>query len=125
MKVEENTDRVEEFTREVAAMGIRTPEAERERWALIGGVVAMVLGLLMIIGGWWGASGTTVVVEAVSYLISGGVLGLGLIVIGAALFVRYSSTRYLRYWLIRMIYEEQANTDRVVEAVRSGRSEST
>jgi hypothetical protein len=119
MTVEENNDRVEEFTREIAAMGIRTPEAERERWALIGGVVAMVLGLLMIIGGWWGASGTTVIVEAVSYLISGGVLGLGLIVIGAALFVRYSSTRYLRYWLIRMIYEDQANADRVVEAVRS------
>lgn len=120
--MEENTDRVEEFTREIAAMGIRTPEAERERWALIGGVAAMVLGLLMIVGGWWGASGTTVVVEAVSYLISGGVLGLGLIVIGAALFVRYSSTRYLRYWLIRMIYEEQANADRVVEAVRAART---
>ena len=117
--MEDNADRVEEFTREIAAMGIRTPEAERERWALIGGVAAMVLGLLLIAGGWWGASGTTVVVEAVSYLISGGVLGLGLIVIGAALFVRYSSTRYLRYWLIRMIYEEQANADRVVEAVKA------
>lgn len=117
--MEDNPDRVDEFTREIAAMGIRTPEAERERWALIGGVVAMVLGLVMIVGGWWGASGTTVVVEAVSYLISGGILGLGFIVIGAALFVRYSSTRYLRYWLIRLIYEEQANTDRLVEALKA------
>jgi hypothetical protein len=114
--LEQNPDRVEEFTNEIAAMKIRTPEAEQERWALIGGVVAMVAGLALIVFGWYGASGTTLVVEAVSYMISGGILGLGLIIIGAALFVRYSSSRYLRYWLIRMIYEEQANADRVAAA---------
>lgn len=112
----DNPDRVEAFTREIAAMGIRTPQAERERWALVGGVVAMAVGLFAIIAGWYGASGTSVVVEAISYAISGGALGLGLIVVGAALFVRYSSTRYLRYWLVRLIYEEQANADRIAAA---------
>lgn len=121
MSVEDNPDRVEQFTREIAAMNIRTPEAEQERWALIGGVVAMVAGFACILGAWWGASGTTVIVDAISYLISGGVLGLGLIIIGAALFVRYSSTRYLRYWLVRMIYEEQANADRVQKAIERTR----
>jgi hypothetical protein len=121
VSVEDNPDRVEEFTREIAAMKIRTPEAEQERWALILGVAAMVIGLGLIVGAWWGASGTTVIVDAISYLISGGVLGLGLIIIGAALFVRYSSTRYLRYWLVRMIYEEQANADRIQAAVEKTR----
>ena len=121
MSVEDNADRVEQFTREIAAMNIRTPEAEQERWALIGGVVAMVLGFGCILGAWWGASGTTVIVDAISYLISGGVLGLGLIIIGAALFVRYSSTRYLRYWLVRMIYEEQANADRIQHVIERTR----
>jgi hypothetical protein len=117
VSVEDNPDRVEQFAREIAAMNIRTPQAEQERWALVGGILCMVVGLACIIGGWWGASGTTVIVDAISYLISGGVLGLGLIIIGAALFVRYSSTRYMRYWLVRMIYEEQANADRVQHAI--------
>ena len=47
-------------------------------------------------------------------------LGLGLIVAGAALFVRYSMTRYMRFWLLRMVYEERSQTDRTVEAMNSG-----
>jgi hypothetical protein len=114
--LEQHPDRIEEFGREIAAMNIRTPEAEQERWALIGGIVAMVIGLACIVGGWYGASGTTVIVDSLSYVISGGILGLGLIIVGAALFVRYSSSRYLRYWLVRMIYEEHANADRLAAA---------
>ena len=37
--------------------------------------------------------------------------------IGAALFVRYSMTRYLRYWLIRTVYEQRLQTDRTVEVL--------
>jgi branched-chain amino acid transport system ATP-binding protein len=55
--------------------------------------------------------------EQFPYLISGGLVGLGLIIAGAALFVRYSMTRYLRFWLLRMIYEERMQTDRNVEAL--------
>ena len=44
------------------------------------------------------------------------------IIAGAALFVRYSLARYLRFWLIRMTYESRANTDRIVDAIeRAGR----
>jgi hypothetical protein len=44
-------------------------------------------------------------------------MGLALIIAGAALFVRYSLARYLRFWLIRLTYESRANTDRIVEAI--------
>jgi hypothetical protein len=47
----------------------------------------------------------------------GSFLGLALIIAGAALFVRYSLARYLRFWLIRLTYESRANTDRVVDAI--------
>jgi hypothetical protein len=43
----------------------------------------MVLGLANIIIGWAGAADATVVEEQVPYLISGGLLGLGLTIIGA------------------------------------------
>ena len=38
-------------------------------------------------------------------------------VAGAALFLRYSIAAFLRMWLLRNLYEGQANTDRIVEAV--------
>ena len=118
----ESPERIEQFKQEIAAMKVRAPQAENERWLLIGGVVLMVLGIIFIVVGYWGASGTNNDAEAISFLISGGVLGLGLTVVGAALFVRYSMSRYLRFWLVRMIYEEQANTDRTVAAIeRLGR----
>ena len=68
--MEQNPDRIEEFGREIAAMNIRTPEAERERWALIGGVVAMVAGLFCIIAGWYGASDTTLIVDAIRDIVT-------------------------------------------------------
>ena len=44
------------------------------------------------------------------------VLGVG----GAAMWLRFSMGRYLRYWLIRLIYEERQQTDDIVEALRGG-----
>jgi hypothetical protein len=76
-----------------------------------------LLGLGAILLGWWGASGSAYPAEQLPYVISGGLLGVGLIVAGAALFVRYSMTRYMRFWLLRVIYEERAQTDRTVETL--------
>jgi hypothetical protein len=67
--------------------------------------------------GYLGASGTTEFSSQVPYLISGGLLGLGCTIVGAALFLRYSLGRYLRFWLLRMIYEEHTTADRQVDAL--------
>ena len=40
-----------------------------------------------------------------------------LTVVGAAMFLRYALARFLRMWLLRQLYEGQANTDRIVDAV--------
>ena len=42
---------------------------------------------------------------------------LGLAVVGAAVFLRYSLARFLRFWLLRQLYEGQANIDRLVGAL--------
>ena len=44
-------------------------------------------------------------------------LGNIIVIVGAALFIRYSFGRYLRFWMIRLIHEQRAQTDRVVEAL--------
>jgi hypothetical protein len=42
---------------------------------------------------------------------------LTLAVAGAALFMRYSLARFLRFWLLRQLVEGQAHIDQLVEAV--------
>jgi hypothetical protein len=81
---------------------------------LIGGRLALVvmgLGLLVIGFGWYGISGrgaqidgSTDVRAQLPYLLSGGFLGLALVVIGAALFVSHTSRL------------ERARADALVEA---------
>lgn len=115
--METNHQRIEQFKQELAEVNVKTPVDHGERTYLIAGMVVAVVGLAVILVGWWGASGTAIVAEQIPYLISGGVFGLGLVVIGGALFVRYSLTRYLRFWVIRSIYEERAQADRQVEAI--------
>jgi hypothetical protein len=43
-----------------------------------------------------------------------GTMMLGLVVIGAALFLRYSMAKFLRFWLLRQLYEGQAHVDQVI-----------
>jgi hypothetical protein len=111
--------RIEEFKNEIASLELKTPADANERWFLLGGIVSMAVGFALIIFGYIGASGTVAVGLQMPYLISGGLLGLGFIVLGAALFVRFSLSRYLRFWLIREIYEQRAQNDRLVESLTS------
>ncbi len=38
---------------------------------------------------------------------------MGFTVVGAALFVVFTLTRYFRYWLVRLIYEQREQTDQL------------
>ena len=42
---------------------------------------------------------------------------LALAVVGAAVFLRYSMARFLRFWLLRQLYEGQSHIDQVVAAL--------
>lgn len=115
--METNHQRIEQFKTELAEVNVKTPADQGERTYLLVGMGVAVVGLVVILIGWWGASGTAIVAEQIPYLISGGLLGLGLVIIGGALFVRYSLTRYLRFWVIRSVYEQRAQADRQVEVL--------
>jgi hypothetical protein len=112
-----NPQRIDQFKQEIQDMRVHAPEDASDRWWLIAGLALPVLGLVVIGIGWWGASGTAYPAEQLPYVVSGGIVGMALVVMGAALFVRYSLSRYLRFWLIRMVYEERAQVDREVEAL--------
>jgi hypothetical protein len=76
---------------------------------VIGGVVAPV-GLVLVALGWYGAARTPYVFEQVPYLISGGLLGVGLVFLGAFL--------YFAHWMTQVVKEQRAQTVAVVDAVR-------
>lgn len=114
---ETGTPRLEEFEAELRRMKVRNSSPDAEARLLVAGVVLMPIGLVLVLIGWFGASGTTEFSSQVPYLLSGGVLGLGLTIVGAALFLRYSLARYLRFWLLRLVHEERAASDRNVDAL--------
>jgi hypothetical protein len=113
----EPPDRLEEFQAELARLRVKGRSNDEEQRLLFAGIVLMPAGLVLVLVGYLGASGTTDFSAQVPYLLSGGLLGLGLIVVGAALFLRYSLGRYLRFWLLRQIYEQHITADRQVDAI--------
>lgn len=65
----------------------------RNQWAKLGGVVGIVYciaGFVLIFLGWNGAASNDRVEAQLPYLVSGGVAGLGLVVLGSALIVAHS-----------------------------------
>ena len=110
-------DRLDEFHAELARLRVKRGSRDDEQRLLFAGIVLMPLGLVLVLVGYLGASSTTDFSAQVPYLLSGGVLGLGLTIVGAALVLRYSLGRYLRFWLLRLIFEEHTSADRQVDAL--------
>ena len=111
------TDRLAQFREEIATLDIRTPADGDDRRMLWAGIVLMLGGVVAIFFGYWTASGTTNLLDQTPAMISGGLFGVALVAGGSALFVRYSMSRYLRYWLLRLVYEQRLQTDRQVEVL--------
>ena len=75
----------------------------------LAGIVAP-LGLVFVLLGWWGASRTPNLFEQVPYLISGGLLGLGLCFLG--------SMFYFAHWLTELVREHRTQSAAVIDAIR-------
>lgn len=101
----------------VSEIHVPEPSADTETLLVKLGIGLPLLGIVLIILAWYKASGTAHVADQIPMLISGGLLGLALAVVGLGLFIRFSLSRIMRFWLARMVVEQQAQTDRVVEAL--------
>lgn len=74
-----------------------------ERLLFLLGAFLVSMGFLLIMIGWFGAGDTGLVFEQVPYLISGGLGGLGLMVVGSAL--------YVSWWMTRLYRQNRAQHD--------------
>lgn len=86
--------------------GLRGRAGLGDRWMLLLGGLLLPLGVLLVLLGWKGASETPLEFEQTSYLISGGVLGLALVVAGG--FV------YFGYWMTLLVRESRTGRHELV-----------
>ncbi len=110
------TSRMQEFQREVDTLKVGGGRANPERSWLKLGVVAWVLAIVIEIVAYFGSHGTTNALSQRDYIIIA-LLGVVVALIGTGLFVTFTLTRYLRYWLIRLIYQDRETADRLIEAM--------
>jgi len=116
--VNENDARIDQFKSEIEGLKLRGSSSEGEKRLLILGVLLVAAGVALAI---FGAVEVGLVGDSPAdqraYMAQGSFLGIALILAGAALFVRFSLARYMRFWMIRLTYESRANTDRLVDAI--------
>ena len=108
MTIETRADR---FIRELAELKIPDPAAGRPRFWQRLGVVLMVLGPVL------GVTAYLVSHRTTSALVQGDAvtIGLGAVTVtiaGSALFLRYSLTGFLRFWMARQSHELAVLADR-------------
>jgi hypothetical protein len=105
--------RLQQFQSEVDQLKVTGGRANPERvWMILGGL-AMIAGLVITLISWTSTHNTTSNLEIADYNALGN-FGLALTIAGGAVFLVMSLRRYLRYWLIRLIFEQRDQTDRIV-----------
>ncbi len=107
-----NETRADRFVRELAELKIPDPAAGRPRlWQRLGAV-------LMVLGPVLGVTAYLVSHRTTSPLVQGDAVTVGLAavtvsLVGSALFLRYSLTGFLRFWMARQSHELAVLADRL------------
>ena len=112
-------DRMERLGADAAQLNVsRGPE--RDGWWQAAGVVAMAAGVVGAFVAYQLSRNMSDPRDISSMLILS-VSMLALAVVGAAVFLRYSFARFLRFWLLRQLMEDHAHIDRLVASIDNGR----
>jgi len=110
--------RLAQFEDEVAKLKVTGGGANPERLGSQWGIGLTILGFVIAIISWWSAldakDSAITALRAEIFAI----IGIGISLVGIVIWVRNSLTRYLRYWIIRLVYEQREQTDQLIRALR-------
>lgn len=109
--------RLEQFEAEVGKLKVTGGGANPERLGAQWGIGLTIFGFVIAIIAWWSALNSSAPVTGIRSQIMG-IIGAALAIVGIVIWVRNSITRYLRYWIIRLVYEQREQTDAIVKALR-------
>jgi hypothetical protein len=108
----ELSPRLQQFQAEVEQLKVTGGRANPERtWGILG-AVAMAAGVIITLVAWILTQGTESSLDFASYNAMG-TFGMTLTIAGTGLFLVMSLRRYFRYWLVRLIYEQRDQMDRI------------
>ncbi|GAC1314336.1 MAG: hypothetical protein NVSMB12_07430 [Acidimicrobiales bacterium] len=102
--------RLEQFQADIAAMRIKDPSVGRDALLLRLGVVLMVGGLALTVIAYGASHSTKLDLDQRDDIIVA-LIGVATTIVGAALFLRYSLGAFLRFWLARLIFEQQRSAE--------------
>lgn len=77
----------------VAMKIVRDWSRLRAQWRTLTALGLFIVGIMLVLLGWYGAAHTNIMTEQIPYLISGGLLGLGLIIVAGILSVQIAIER--------------------------------
>ncbi len=110
--------RLAQFEDEVGKLKVTGGGANPERLGSQWGIGLTILGFVIAIISWWSAldakDSAITALRAEIFAI----IGIGISLVGIVIWVRNSLTRYLRYWIIRLVYEQREQTDQLIRALR-------
>jgi hypothetical protein len=108
-----SSPRLQEFQSEVDKLKVTGGRANPERAWLILSVIGMLTGAVIALVGWIATQGTESNLDFASYNAMGN-FGIALTIASTGVFIVMSLRRYFRYWLVRLIFEQREQTDRML-----------
>jgi hypothetical protein len=108
-------DRIERLKSDAAELNVSKGAARDGLWQIVG-AIAMAVGVVLAFVAYQLSLSKDDPRDIDSLQILA-ISMLALAVVGAAVFLRYSLARFLRFWLLRQLYEGQAHIDQVVAAL--------
>jgi len=103
-------ERRQQFEADIAQVRVKTGAAGNEPRLIALGAVLMAVGAAVALVAFITSGSQSDTRDVLSSIIIA-LFGLALTVAGAAVFLRYSLGRFLRFWLLRLIYEQQDRAD--------------
>lgn len=110
-------NRIDQFKADVADLKVKTNRGRRDSTLQVVGLVLMIVGVVVAFIVYQSSTNEGDPRNIQSDIILA-ITMLGLSVIGAAVFIVASLSRFLRLWLLRQVYEGQENVARVLLAAR-------
>jgi hypothetical protein len=115
-----STARLEQLRDETAKLKVTGGMANPERLAGKWGIGLTIFGFVVAFVSWWSAFNAGDYASIYRSEIMA-VIGVGVSIVGIVIWIRNSLTRYLRFWVIRLVYEQREQTDRLIEALERDR----
>jgi len=112
-----SSSRLAQFEDEVGKLKVTGGGANPERLGSRWGIGLTIFGFVVSIISWWAAldgKDALSVLRAQTFAI----IGVGIALVGIVIWARNSLTRYLRYWIIRLVYEQREQTEQLIQARR-------